>query len=151
MVSYFHTSNDLLEKGLILEPRYGEKITDSRLYSSSDHFHAQYLREMIFEDYRAAYFPDKPSRLRSVYLFNDIRLANQYREEFNRTYIYEVEIGNDTKILKSDMTLIDLTVRKSIREIHELATHFFTGGCTEKQNYEILCEGEVKIIDQIKV
>lgn len=150
MKTYFHTSNDYLEKGTILKPSYGLKMLDPRVYAHNDHFHAQYLREKVIEEYRLENFPDKPSRLNSVYLFDDIRLAIQYQEMQKKQYLFAVEVDTESNFLKADMFLINLTVRKSIEEIRELASVYFKGGFTEKKNFEILCDGKVKILHEVK-
>lgn len=148
---FYHTSNDNLEEGVMLEPRYGLKILDSRFYSYSADFHAQYLREMIIEDFRAVHFPDKPSRLKSVFLFGDKQLAIQYKRKQEKKYIYKVEIKENSKVLNADMNFIDLTVGKSVQEIHQLASLYFNGDSTNDPNYEILCEGSAKIVRQIEI
>lgn len=148
--TYYHVSNDILFKGLRLEANYGKKIQDRRFYSYNCHNHNQYLREMIWENYRIVNFADRPSRLTSIFLFDDINLALQYLKRQKKKYIYEVRIEKEAKMLKTDMTFIDLTVGKSINEIIELAWRYFSGQSSEQRNYEILCEGTVKIWTMVK-
>lgn len=78
-MEYFHVSNEQLNEGFKLSSQYGKKVVDPKNYTLSDHYHAQYLREMIIEDFRTVHFPDKPSRLNFIYLFDDIRLALKFK------------------------------------------------------------------------
>lgn len=64
------------------------KMLNPLVYSSNNHFHDQYLREIIFEEYRESQYPDRPSRLKSIYLFDDIRLSRQYKEKYSKKHIY---------------------------------------------------------------
>lgn len=149
-MEYFHVSNDQLAEGSKLSPEYGKKMLHPKLYSSSDHFHAQYLREMIIEDFRVAHYPNKPSRLESVYLFDNIGLAVQYKKVQGSKYLYGVEVDNKAIIHRADMRFIDATARKSVKEIHEFADYFFKGDSSNHPFYEVLCIGEVRIHGEIK-
>ncbi|WP_067730940.1 DUF2441 domain-containing protein [Oceanobacillus damuensis] len=150
MVDYFHVSNEVLESGRMLECKYGKVILNERYYSDSDHYHNQYLREIIFEEVRKSNFADKPSRLKSIYLFDEIRLALKYRNDLKKKYIYTVRIEDGSKLLRTDMNLINLSVGKSIDEIRSLASRYFSD-CKKTDNTEVICEGSVSIENRMHI
>ncbi|WP_077324760.1 DUF2441 domain-containing protein [Virgibacillus siamensis] len=150
MVDYFHVSNDVLEKGEMLECKYGKVILDERYYSYSNYNHDQYLREIIFEEVRTTNFANKPSRLKSIYLFDDIRLALKYKGDLKKKYIYTIRVDDGSRLLRTDMNLINLSVKKSIAEIRSLASCYFSEG-NETENPEVICEGRVCIQHRIHI
>lgn len=141
----YHVSNEAFSKNQSLEVRYGSVILDERFYTFNDHNHDQYLREMILEEHRLTHFPNKPSRLKCLYLFEDIKSAKKYLYERNKKFIYTVEVDPSANIHKVDMSLINQTVRTSINHIRELAQVYFDGAKLKQDQHEILCEGDVKI------
>src|SRR5690554_1796127 len=106
---HYHVSSDELTPGTILEPKYGLKIKDPAFYRQSDYCHAQYLKEMIFEDIRRANHPSRPSRLNSVYLIEKLEDAKKYKEINGGKHIYEVTLLESSNILIGDMKWLDLS------------------------------------------
>ncbi|MDN4605902.1 DUF2441 domain-containing protein [Sporosarcina highlanderae] len=149
-MEYFHVTNVELPKGLFLLPCYGEKVTSPDYYRRDSMSHAQYLREMIIEEVRAINYPEKPSRLNAVYLFDDIRLAMQYKEGQKYKYIYQVEVEGGASIHKGDMTLIDMTVCRSVNEIRTYAKSYYSSENSMNPLHELLLDGKVMVVDRIK-
>lgn len=146
---YFHVSNNLMENGTILQPNYGKVIQDPRYYNHLPNAE-QYKKEMIFEQCRLDNFPDKPSRLNSIYLFSDIRLAIKYMQDKKIQYIYRVKFPSDTNIIEVDMNLIDKSPGKKKHEIYELALNYYKEVFETIENTEVLAEGNVIIDNKIK-
>lgn len=151
MKIFYHTSIDKLPNGTILQPYYGQKVIHPNYYKSNPHSHDQYLREMIIENQRVINFINEPSRLKSVYLFDDLNLATQYAIKYARKYIYSVTVDGNSKLLKVDMTFIDNTVMNSYDDTLNLANQYYSGLSSSNPNYEILCEGIVTIDNLLKI
>lgn len=151
MIDFFHTSNVPIKLGEILNPNYGSIILDKRYYSDSIKNHQQYLREMLFEEVRLDKYKDKPSRLKSIYLFDNLSLALQYCERLGKKYLYRVSVDESSNLLRADMNIIDRTTRKSIEELRQAANDYFNSFYTENPNQEILCEGTVRVENQINI
>ena len=149
----YHVSNDELTAGTILYPRYGEMVQDPGFYRISDHNYAQYLKEMIFEDFRSVHHPKKPSRLNSIYLIEKLENAKKYKEKFNKKYIYEINLEESSNILSADMRWMDLSNRIPIEELFKVIDYYFNGIPSYNEDevfWETLYDGPVKIIKKVE-
>ena len=92
---YFHASPLPLEVGSVILPGNWGRIIASYTNGQID-LHSMWIlfREQTFELIRRTEFPDKPSRLKSAFLFLDESKAQDFRVNNNRTrdLLYEVEI-----------------------------------------------------------
>ncbi|MCU4883772.1 DUF2441 domain-containing protein [Bacillus cereus] len=135
MGNYYHTSNDNLALGTVLQPMYGEKLKDSRRYVNDNVFfydnYTQYLKEMLFEEIRRTEFPSLPSRIQSIYLTESYEGAIQYADKYTKKYIYEVEIENPSKSTTLDMQWMDLSILQSYDTVKEMARNYYNGKSIE--------------------
>ncbi len=87
---YFHCSSTMLEPGAVILPgNWG------RIIQSSGWQHNQAFREAAFEYVREREFSDKPSRLTSLFFFDDENEARFYANSDGRQHTmipYEVEL-----------------------------------------------------------
>ena len=148
MSRLFHVSNDYLTADTVLNTRYGNVIRDYRWFAYNDHNYAQYLKEMIFEDFRRSSHPEAPSRLASIYLFDDLNAAKKYKEKGKKGYIFEVETLDESRLLRADMRWMDLANRKPVNELLGMADSYFNSEATNLAEWEILCDQQVKIVKQ---
>ncbi|MBD1223300.1 DUF2441 domain-containing protein [Virgibacillus halodenitrificans] len=144
-MSYFHVSNDFVETGRTLASKYATSIKDPYYYQANDANYAQYLREMIFEKVREEHYPMKPSRVNSIYLFEDLEYAKLFAEKTNRKYIYSVTIESSGRMLHADMGWMDESNRRSYEEVVEIAHKYYKQEQSENYFEEVLFEGLVTI------
>ncbi|HET7657830.1 MAG TPA: DUF2441 domain-containing protein [Bacillales bacterium] len=148
-MNYFHVSNEKMREGTLLNVNYGRAVQHPGWFRESDHNYAQYLKEMIFEDYRRAHFPEAPSRLNCIYLFDNLGTANIFKKNYNKSYLYAVEISQGARLSKVDMKWMDLANRMPIHELLKIAHAYFNGDFTNNKIWEIICDGEIRITKNI--
>ncbi|WP_411955157.1 DUF2441 domain-containing protein [Alkalibacillus sp. S2W] len=149
----YHLSNVNFEYGDMIYGMYGRNVQHPDFYQKCDHNYAQYLKEMIFEDYRKAKHPNTPSRLSSVYLIEDIESARKYAEKHNKKYIYEIDISGSRRMLTADMKWMDIANQKSVKELLEIVDKYFNGIPSpneEERTWETLVEGSIKVISKVE-
>ncbi len=96
---YYHVNEKELQPGEVKPPSYGHTVDGG---DASDP-EAELLREKI----RAEQFREKPSRLRSNYVFESLEEAKQFRQSFRHPahFIYEVKFAKEpTSIHKACCT-----------------------------------------------
>ncbi len=118
-MNLFHVAFLPLMPGAVIEPgNFGRCIQLHQACSFMAH------REAIYELIRAKEFPEKPSRLESIFLLPTAEEAYQYKAEFaSLNIVYEVEVLNPYE--KQHTTFIDLVcVPKNPAEpVHALCAH----------------------------
>ncbi|MFB5588456.1 DUF2441 domain-containing protein [Bacillus cereus] len=129
MEVFYHVSTIKLAKGDILEPRYGLTLCDYRHFRSDQNRYSQYLKEQIFEDVRKEKFPSLPSRINSVYVWDDLDSAVSYikRNRYTEVFIYEVELENPKLAVRYDMSLLDLSNLQYYVKVKEIANYYYSG------------------------
>ncbi|SDC21133.1 Protein of unknown function [Bacillus wiedmannii] len=129
MGSFYHVSTIKLAKGDILEPRYGLTLCDYKHFRSDQNKYSQYLKEQIFEDVRKDKFPSLPSRINSVYVWDDLESAISYieRNRYTEAFIYEVELENPKLAVRYDMSWLDLSNLQYYVIVKEIANHYYSG------------------------
>lgn len=92
--TYFHLTHPSYKPGNVKAPTFGDKVLADPEMTKDDP-----LREHYRERVRQATFTDKPSRLKSNFVFESLVDARQYRASSRRLHdvIYEVEFVDDTK------------------------------------------------------
>ncbi|MGB0983102.1 MAG: DUF2441 domain-containing protein [Saprospiraceae bacterium] len=96
MKKYYHISKREIRAGANLtQSIYGERIIDARTVEADYNL---YIKEKIFEDVRLQHFPEAPSRLNCVFLYDSIETARFYwaTAYSYQAYLYEVEIKKGT-------------------------------------------------------
>ncbi|MEK4666555.1 DUF2441 domain-containing protein [Niallia sp. FSL R7-0271] len=145
---YFHVSDDNLELGTILQPKYGQVIQNSHYYMFNDHNYAQYLKEMLIEEIRVKDYPTLPSRLKCIYVVDNEESARSYMKTYNKKFLYKVQITEGI-IAKVDMKWMDYN-RQSLESIRIIANSYFSGIQNEGEPFfEVIVEGKVIIENKI--
>ncbi|MCU5025397.1 DUF2441 domain-containing protein [Bacillus cereus] len=148
---FYHASNSELKKGELLTVNYGKAIQHPDFYRENEHNYAQHLREMIFEEVRKINFPSAPSRLESKYLVKDLKAALAYRKEFNKNYVYEVELEEPGRIITADMTWINFSTGKHYEDLKALARNYFSEKRSENYFFETLYDGPVRVKNKVNI
>ncbi len=81
--------------GIEAEPHIETSQTLYSMYRSNDQ------KEIVFERIRKQYFPDLPSRLKTLYVFDDYQLVERALSEWFPT---EIKIVHECRILVSNIT-----------------------------------------------
>jgi hypothetical protein len=94
--TYFHLTHPSYKPGDVKEPSFGDKVLADPQMTKDDP-----LREHYRERVRQARFTDKPSRLKSNFVFESLNDAREYRASSRRLHdvIYEVEFVDETKAM----------------------------------------------------
>lgn len=165
MVVFYHVSTIKLAQGDILEPRYGLTMCDYRYFRSTPDKYSQYLKEQIFEDVRRDKFPSLPSRIKSIYLWDDVKKAVNYIERYKSKHeecsIYEVEVEHPELAISYDMSWMNLSNLQYYESVKEMANYYFSRNSVEdnslnfgiysgqnnkvESTWETLYEGKVKV------
>lgn len=110
---------------------YGKAIRDSHRYFKDNvsyyESYIQYLKEMLFEEVRKAEFSLLPSRMKSIYVTDSYEGASMYKKEYEKKYIYEVELENPNKAITVDMRWMDLSTFQSYDTVKEMARNYYSG------------------------
>lgn len=105
---YFHFAPLLLEPGSQIKAgNFGRNV---RLYTARHGNHYTLIREIILENERQKNHPDKPSRLSSIFLFEEENPTKQYRAIANKhtEILYKVKlVDTDCKRHKADWRSFD--------------------------------------------
>ena len=134
MKVFYHVSNEKLEKGMILRSTYGETVCNEDFFKGNYDGYALYLKEKIFEEVRIEEFPVLPSRIKSVYLVTDLENANKYKKEYEKKYIYEVEIENVDDSISVDMSWMDLSMFQRYEVVKEMARYYYSNKSVNDQS-----------------
>ena len=106
-----------------------------------------YLWEIVTEFVRTNFFPEKPQRLQSLFLFDNLESCHYYIEKHLNGIgnIYEVEIINIDKIHQADMKIIDNIENHILYEdlINQFAD-YWRGKTTENEIREVIFQGQYK-------
>ena len=148
---FYHASKKKIKKGELLTVNYGKAIQHPDFYRENEHNYAQHLREMIFEEVRKINFPSAPSRLESKYLVKDLKAALAYRKEFNKNYVYEVELEEPGRIITADMTWINFSTGKHYEDLKALARNYFSEKRSENYFFETLYDGPVRVKNKVNI
>jgi len=149
MKKYYWLASYILSPGSIIEPgNWGRIINKYPIYSEAAKTIG--LREFIFEVERLKNFSDRPSRLESLFLFENEELAKKFQKTRSFDLIYEVEIIDETKnYFEGEMMLTNFPQNNiEISQLVMMANQYWEGNTnfTEK---EILTLSSIKIIKKI--
>jgi hypothetical protein len=130
MTRYFHIAATMLGDGSVVLPgNYGRNL---RAYSTGPNGpqgnFVALARELIFENARKQYYPDKVSRFEACFLFESYESVQRFGHYINTTgVIYEATIVNqNAKIHRGDFSMFrDPTLHHQVPfiELHERQAH----------------------------
>ena len=107
-----------------------------------------YLWERYIEMVRTRVFPDLPNRKECLFFFDNLDDCNYYIQNHNNGLgqIYEVEILEQTKLIKRDMKLIDeIDESISYNNMLKEAFNYWDGKSYSNPIFEYLFEGKCKL------
>lgn len=146
---YYWLASQQLAAGSVVEPGTWYKIVSN----SSGHSHA--LMEEVYERIRAESYPLRPSRQKSMYLFDDESIAAKFKNDngWDHTDLYKVEItdphAKQTK-LNSDLVSIGNGSRlHTINELARKASTYWESANSECAKPEVLVESSIKIVEKV--
>jgi hypothetical protein len=147
---YYWLCSYKLEVGSVINPGNWGRII--KMYAPQNN-HAQALiatREYIFESIRLKNYPDKPSRLESIFLCKTIEDAQELHQK-NRQFdlIYEIELVNDGQIFETDMALVNNDPNDTILAIEGKANLYWNHSQIIKS--EILTDSPIKIVGAFEI
>jgi len=104
------------------------------------------LIEYLFEYVRKSYYPQRPSRFKSIFAFDNFEEAKNFRNGYNNSIgnIWEVEANN---FFKADMNLLRLG--NSLLEADYNANLYWKGETIENPVWEYLLVPPVKVIRKV--
>lgn len=127
---FYHVSSIKLEKGVNLEPRYGFTTCDYKYFRSDLNKYSQYLKEQIFEDVRRDKFPSLPSRIKSVYLWDEVKKADNYIKRYKNKqqehFIYEVAVESPEFAMSYDMSWMNFSNLQYYESVKEMANYYYS-------------------------
>lgn len=148
MSTYFHVCPIPLDDGAVIKAgNFGRVITQYRPRELGP----LSTREMTFEVVRLSTFPNRPSRLTSIFLLPTLSHASIYR--FRHAYtslIYEVEPVEDSPVFNGDISLITSPFPNdqspAIPHMMALAHQYWTGLDSITATSELLTASPVRIV-----
>ena len=108
------------------------------------------IRELIFEEIRVELFPNKPSRLKCLYLFKTLEENNEWESIFkriNRKPLQLLKLEVEGNIFEGDSSLI-LRQNNSIDDKVNQAKEYWSN--TNAKIPEYLFTGKAKVIEIVK-
>ncbi len=112
---------------------------------------AELLRELVFEQVRQESFPEKPSRLRCMWLIpHDQELLARWCASINsESYrVFEVEAEGRVHVGANKYLRVQCLSGNVLREN---ARRFWSPLANGGDQVEILCEGEIRIVNELKM
>lgn len=151
--TYFHLCPINLEVGSIIKPgNFGRVINK---YPASG-LNTLAFREMAFEIARLQNFPERPSRLSSLFMFSSARSAMTHIMKFGvAALLYEVEIIDPSLALfHGDMALIDNAQfphehTPAIPFMIQRGQEYWVGRTAIDESSEFLTASSVRVIREI--
>ncbi|WP_203250059.1 DUF2441 domain-containing protein [Cysteiniphilum marinum] len=158
----FHALDDMgvhnlnIRQGVIYSPSFLNLLVgyNSSLYAN---FNNNQEKENVFESIRQEYYPLMPSRLDSLYCFNDYETANKMnidwwggsRKIFKVRILSreEIDIPIDTNNFRLNYDEFDLNILDLNISHKEMAHKYFSKKYTDNPVLEVLINGCVKAVD----
>jgi hypothetical protein len=131
----FHGFQYLLNSNYLPQPPYHEHF-----------YYKSPIIDLVFELVRKTRFPDKPSRFQSMFAWDSLDRAKNFRLEYNLPDAPIFKIHADT-VFCADMQLLrlgNLGVTASF-----MADKYWKGEATEKPNWEYLLKLPVQVVEQV--
>ena len=133
-------SGDIIKKGF-----WGRVILDRP--KNSDHS----LRELIYEEVRKEYYPEKPSRLNCVFLCPNKESAFKFGGANRKNHsLYAVEIiDEDAKRCTSNYDAMPNMTISSYEDVKNYAHDYWKGIDIPEDCKELLVESDVRVLQKV--
>ncbi len=137
-----HKNKFVTEKKLIEIIKQLDSLGIKALYVGT------YIWEFLYEKIRINKYPNKPSRLSSFFLFDNIDDCYYYIDTHkNGTAICKVEIIEIRSLHKGDMNLLDMIPNHcTYNEAEKLVDLYWLGEKSEKPVFEYVLQGKCNLI-----
>ncbi|MEK6993465.1 DUF2441 domain-containing protein [Paenibacillus sp. FSL K6-1566] len=149
---FYHATRAPIQVGSVITPTfYYANLIGNR---DNPDIKPQYLKEMIFEEIRKAFYNRKPSRLACNYVMRDYTSIFEYRDKMTHLHdgcIYEVEPANleDYQIFDADMTWLDCNHLDRVGIIR-CAHLYWAGVHSTFPKWETLCGGDgIRLLNEV--
>ena len=147
MNNYYLLCSYILRPGSIIEPgNWGRML---RAYPTN-YNNLRIERENMYDKVRSSLYPDRPSRLKALFLCETLEHAKDFRTETNRIFdiIYSVRlIKSDAVVFKTDWKKMKIIVNEDIQIQEARAKEYWEGTNIEK--LEVLTLSPVEIVEAI--
>ena len=147
---YYYCYSLPLEPGSIIKPGNWGRIINTYTPESSPNSWL-FSRELIFEQIRLSEFPEKPSRLESIFLCLDEATIKEFKIATNRNLdiIYKVELVDSGEPQHTgDYTLADIQRNDNFFSLKEKAIKYWKGEGITKA--ELITTSRIQVIEMIK-
>lgn len=114
--------------------------------------HAQSARELIYEQIRRAEFPDRPSRLESIFLCGNIDSARNFGRQHRQNEVcYRVEVLDDNapRFIANWNMMPPRTADQD--EVIQCAREYWRGGFIPQHTQEIVVASDVRVIERVEL
>lgn len=144
-IQYFFACSYPLEVGSVILPGNWGRVVGMYTTKGFGNAWIQY-REDVFERVRLDEFPNLPSRLKSIFLFESVDLLREFLRITNRfiDIIYEVSlIDVDEPVHRGFPSLLDFQQKEGLDSFTQKARTYWSG--TEISSPEIVTTSRVQI------
>ena len=142
----FYLCSYPLEPGSVIAPGNWGRILHSYSLGNQSRWW-NLLREHVYEAIRLREFPERPSRLRSIFLCDSLAAIRQFRLEANREFdlIYQVELVESNPLLhRACMSVFDGEQEGNLASLEERARIYWQGAEISKP--EIITTSGVRVL-----
>ncbi len=128
---------------------YNQIYQYTGLYFDEERGDGQYIWEGAWEFVRRKIFPNKSSRLESIFAFDNIENAKNFVEEYREGNAVIAQVKTDNSVIERyDMQWItEVPVNSTMKEAAEYAVVYWEGKQTSIPLFEILIKGQYKLIE----
>jgi hypothetical protein len=146
---FYHISRRSIRDGATLtQGIYGERVIDQKTVDAK---YELYIKEKMFEDIRALEFPNLPSRLNCVFLYNNLEIAKfHWAYEYSyQAYIYEVEIVKGEPFV-AEMDLLNCNKMRYTQIKNNAEKYWSQVYHPDSCTLECLLDGEAKVKELVE-
>lgn len=114
--------------------------------------HNCFYREYLLEHIRATEFPDKPSRMKAAFAFENCGFAQSWNRGTNvAEYVFAVKLADpEAPLHRGDMNWIDaMGDFHSFSGVEECARHYWRGDERHPDTWEFVTAGELIVVDRL--
>jgi len=150
MSQYYYCYSLPLESGSVIKPGNWGRILKTYTPDSGNPW--VIIRELIFEQIRQVDYPDKPSRLSSIFTCLDKTEIVKFRDNANRKLdlVYEVELVDPSlPVHISDYTLANIHKQDTMESLVHRASIYWQGDKNSTNNQELITESPIRIITEV--
>jgi hypothetical protein len=144
------TNNLKVCKGIFPSPSFVRAVDDNlkSMVTSYEVMHTDKEKESVFERVRSEHYPNKPSRMGAIYLFQNYETALGANEKWwdNKRDLYETKIQNGSVVLVADSEWLNCTPQDYENNAH----NYFQEKTTENSIIEVVVMGVVEVAAEPK-